>query len=211
MSDLAPVSDPVLLARPRGGYCLRMLLVALGMWAAGAWFAYDGGVVYPRHNRQHAVLAQFEAAHPADAAMLWPDYAKQNGLEVNFNAASGQVHSDLDINTQWGIACFTALAGIGCMGFFLAARRRFVKLEGAGAGLTLSNHCGTRLTLADIEKIDASQWDAKGKAVVHGQGRRVKLDDWKMETDPTDAIFSALADAGVKVEGLAPETPPDPQ
>ena len=178
-----------------------MLVVGLGMWAASGWFALDAGVTYPRHNRMHALLVEFQAKHGEEAAVLWPDYAKAHDLERNYNAASGLAHSEMDIMTQWGICGFTLLAGVGCLIAFFSARRRFVKLEGQGAWLKLSNHCGTQWTLADIESVDASQWEMKGKAVVRGKGASIKLDDWKMDTETTDAIFNALVDAGVKVTG----------
>ena len=180
-------------------------------WACGAaagWFALDAAFTYPRHNRQHAQLEAFQARHGEESAVLWPEYARANKWETNYNAASGQSHSELDILTQWGIAGFTSLAGFGCLVFFFSARRRFVRLEGEGADLVLSDHCGLRLALADMEAIDAHQWETNGKAVVRGKGARIKLDDWKMEPDPTAAIFHVLADAGVKVEGLEPAVKP---
>ena len=206
MDEITLGNSPVFMARGRSGYCIRMLLVALGMWGASLWFMLDAGIRYPSENREWEAARAFQKEHGQGASLLWPDYARSRGFDPNYNnvAKEEQPHKGLDIPTQWGIGAATLLIGAVCLAAYFAARRRFVKLEGTGETMVLSDHCGLRMQLAQIQSVDASQGEEKGKAVVIGTAGRIHLDDWKMDTEPMGDIFNALVDAGVKVDGLAP-------
>lgn len=208
MSEIPLVNPPVFIARGRNGYCIRMLLVAFGMWVASGWFMLDAGIRYPHENKQWEKVRSFQKEHGQEAALLWPRYANANGFNENYNNVAKEElpHTGLDISTQWGIAGFTLLMGAVCLAAYLTTRRQFVRLEGTGENMVLSNHTGLRLHLAQIDSMDASHWEDKGKAVVIGKTGQIKLDDWKMDTEPMNDIFHALVNEGVRVNGLAPSS-----
>lgn len=193
MSEANPAAVTLpITASARQGYCLRLLLVGLGMWAAAAWFAFDAGVTYPRHNVQQAAQKAFTDAQGAQASAQWPAYADAHGFTPDYNEAA-KGHTEMDIMTQWGMGGGTALLGLMFVAGFAFARRRFVRWDGA----QLSNHRGVCLDLSQMEQLDLSRWDEKGMAVVRGKAGQIALDDWKTDPDAAEAIVAALLRAGV--------------
>lgn len=145
-----------------------MTAVLIGM---GAWFAYDGFVKYPEHNRLRELHRQDPETYPQN----YPH------------------HNDAALKLQRGLGYLLPPLGVLMLGWTLYnSRGRYVL-----SGDTLSAPGHPPIPVAGIRRIDKSRWDRKGIAyldyeVPGSRPGRIRLDDFIYERKPTDAILDRI-------------------
>lgn len=151
-------------------FAIRHLFVAVLLTGMGAWFAYDGYVAYPSMTPE-ALYEQIEHQPPA---------SREAAEKVYANAIPRQ--------KQFMALCIIGAAIVG-FGVWRASRFRFTYRERG-----FSYH-GRRYAIADISKVDASQWGKKGiLRLLTGDGTRIVLDGWHHKG--VDGFYDILRDAG---------------
>ncbi len=190
----------------------RYIMCAL-LVGAGLWFAYDGWVGWPEHNRKLGeVKRRIEQS----------DNAGDTNGAAAARAELGKMSkekSSSDILLQKVLALSLPPIGIGLLGWALYNSRGAYRLS--GHTLHVPGH--PAVSFDQITRIDKQLWDRKGIAyldydrgagsplrapgeTVDYQARgtgRIKLDDFVYDRAPTDQIFERIENE------LAPE--PDSQ
>ncbi|MCC7408268.1 MAG: hypothetical protein IT442_09360 [Phycisphaeraceae bacterium] len=176
-------------AKIRQGYLLRLQILTLACLAGSAWFLHDGYVAYPRQNQMLEAYLKIQQTYPDNQDLVtseWQNVAEQHGWPVSFSGpAPGKARSNNDILVQrvLGFALLPLAAWIGLA--LLSHAKRWVALENN----VLSTSRGRRFDLTQIVRLDERRWQSKGIAIVHDQqGRRIVLDDWKYDREPTTKI-----------------------
>jgi hypothetical protein len=180
----APAADETIVARGGTYYRVTRYIFSAVLVVAGAWFAYDGFVNYPRWNELHRLHVRDPAAQPQD----YPS------------------HDSYSIALQQFLGVALPLGGIGLLAWTLYSSRGEYRL--AGDVLSVPGH--PDVPLSGITQIDKSKWDRKGNAKLDyelptGQKGRLTLDDFVYDRPPTDRILDVIeAKLGV---AAAPEPP----
>jgi hypothetical protein len=181
------------------GYRWRLIIIGLIGVAYAGWAVYDATVAYPAKQDKREVFEQFVLDNGPDPA-LWAAEARRLGWPIEEPKKIGQ----RDILTQWVLFGIAFPLGALHLVLWVLWSRRFV--EGDEAGIRA--HGGRSLTWDQVTAVDAHKWDRKGIAYIDyeadGGKDTVVLDDWKMEREPTDAIFDLVKEnvAEEKIAGL---------
>ena len=191
-TQASPVSagSEDIVARAGKYYRNTRYLMAVLLVGAGAWFAYDGWVGWPEHNRKLA-----EVRREVDEAERLGNRDAAAAAKVKLGGMSKE-KSSTDILIQKILAISLPPLGIALLAWALRNSRGEYRL--AGETMHAPGHPPVRLT--QIVRIDKELWDRKGIAYVEyeapGQGAgRIKLDDFVYERTPTDQIYQRLEDA----------------
>lgn len=174
------------------GYIWRPGVIGAMMLGFCGWFLYDGMVAYPFQQKiwnAYNQVVQENPGDPVEQAQVWSQYAASKGWPTE---TPKKKIEDKDILTQKVIAVITAPVGLYFLTVFFLTRGRWVEAD--ERAVTTSS--GQRTDYGSIKSLDTSRWPRKGIAVVHyesdGQSRRIVLDDWKFEREPTKRIFEAI-------------------
>ncbi len=195
MNDAPPASDPAASATPTGpvrttisnGYRIRLALIGAGLTGFGCWALYDGFIAYPRQNEIYAEFEQFKEDND-DWQTSWAAYADERGYQTNYNKLKqrGQIK---DIAAQYLYAGLTLPFGLWFLYGFATSAGRWVEADDSG----VRDSKGADLTWDQITGLDDARWKNKGIAYLSydeaGTTKRVLLDDWKFQREPTDAIY----------------------
>ena len=177
----------------------RYLMCAL-LIGAGLWFAYDGWIGWPEHNRKVAEVKGRIAA------------AEQSGDQNAAAAARTELgkmskeKSSSDILLQKVLALSLPPLGLALLARALHSSRGAYRLSGN----TLSVPGHPPITLDQITRIDKRLWDRKGIAYLDyeapGRSGRIKLDDFVYDRTPTDAIYERIERSVAPSPALEAET-----
>jgi hypothetical protein len=186
----AIVPGDTIVAKGSADYRIRRYLMTLLLIAGGIWFAYDGWKGWPDENRKIKELN--EQLNAADKAGDHDAYSriKNNPL------TDKKSHTDLDIRWQKNLAFILPIGGLLFLIWTLYNSRGEYRLE--GTKLSVPGH--PTVQFLEVTGIDKSKWDRKGIAYIHyatadGSKRKLKLDDFVYQQQPTDDIFKRIEDA----------------
>ena len=168
----------------------RYIMCAI-LVGAGLWFAYDGWVGWPKHNRKVA-----EVKRRIDEADRAGDTPGAAAARAELGKMSKEKSSS-DILLQKILGVSLPPLGIGLLAWALYASRGAYRLT--GRTLHVPGH--PPVTFDQITRIDKRLWDRKGIAYLdyEGSSNRIKLDDFVYDRKPTDQIFERIE------KELAPE------
>jgi hypothetical protein len=163
----------------------RYIMCAL-LIGAGLWFAYDGWIGWPEHNRKVGeVKRRIEDA----------ERSKDDAAAVAARTELGKLSkekSNSDILLQKILACALPPVGIVLLVWALYNSRGAYRLS--GRTLQVPGH--PPITIDQITRIDKRLWDRKGIAYLDyeaGQMKgRIKLDDFVYDRPPTDMIYERI-------------------
>jgi hypothetical protein len=196
MSERANI-DPKFLA--------RLGLTALALIGIALWFLYDGAITYPRQRERALVYQELKDKDQLDK---WEEIAEQNGWSTE---DPGNPKEKVDFYIQFGFAGLLGVPGLCFLARYFRARGRWIEADETG----LRTSWGQQLEFGQIVSLDKKKWRSKGIANIlyeqDGRKRRLVLDDWKFDADPTKAILLAV-EARVDVDqivGGPPEPPPE--
>ncbi len=187
------------------GFLWRLALVALFCLFMAGWFLFDGLWTYPRQRERALEYERLEAEERLDE---WEGIAQQRGWPTD---NPGEPKTEADIVTQLVFVGLLTPPGLFFLFRYLRARKRWV--ESTDTGLRTS--WGQQLDFDQITTLNKRQWDKKGIAKVayqqDGRTRRLVLDDWKFEADPTTAILREVESRidAEQIVGGEPEPPED--
>jgi hypothetical protein len=177
--------DGEIVARAGTYYRVTRYLFTTALLVMAVWFAYDGFVKYPRHNRLHLLHARDPVTYPQD----YP------------------THDGTSILLQKALAVLLPLAAAGMLTWTLYNSRGAYRLS--ADVLRVPGH--PDVPLSAITQIDKSKWDRKGIAHLHyelpsGRKGRLTLDDFVYDRPPTDRILEEIeARLGVAEAPGAPD------
>jgi hypothetical protein len=171
-------------------YRWRRYLFSLIVFALGLYFAYDGWIAWPAENAQvHDLLRKRDEAQAAGNANAVADLTAQ--------LKPLKPHSEWDLLLQ-------RVLGFALPPVALVALLTWLRRSGGSYVLdlgaqTLSVRGQAPVSLSAITSIDRSLWDRKGIARVHytaadGSSRRLSLDDFIYQRQPTDEIVKHIED-----------------
>ncbi|MCC7204238.1 MAG: hypothetical protein IT441_04110 [Phycisphaeraceae bacterium] len=180
-------------AKIRQGYLLRLLILTVACLAGSVWFLYDGYVAYPHQNQMLEAYLQIQKAYPDNADLVteeWQRQAAENGWPIDFSGpAPGKAHSSNDILVQRALGFSLVPLAIWIGLALLSHANRWVKIDNDA----LITSRGQRIDLSQIARLDKRRWQSKGIAVVQDrQDRRIVLDDWKYDREPTSRIVEEI-------------------
>lgn len=186
-------------------YLWRLGLIALVFLAMALWFAYDGAVTYPE-QRERAL--KYLELKEADRLGEWEEIADARGWPAE---DPGEPKEEADFHAQFIMGALVALPGLFFSFLFVRARGRWIELDGT----ELRTSEGRQVELGQIVAMDKAKWQSKGIAKIHyqhnGRKRRLILDDWKYDTEPTRAILreveSSLDSSQIVGGDREPEVP----
>jgi hypothetical protein len=188
-----PSNDPIVARYGTYYRNTRYILTAILILMA-AWFAYDGWVRYPDHNKRFAEL---------EAQIKQLEAAGQDVVPLREQQRDIKQHSDLDIFWQHALAITLPLVGIALAGWAVYNSRGEIRL--AGDRLSAPGH--PEISFDDIEALDKRLWDRKDIAYVrYEKGARkgsIRLDAFVYEADPIVKIYERV-EAFMKEEAEAP-------
>ena len=174
------------IAKITGKYLAKTGLLALFCIGTALWFLYDGVITYPR-QRERAL--QYQALETEDRASEWEEVARQRGWPTE---NPGRPKMEAEILVQRVIAAVAAIAAIPFAFFFFRMWGRWIESNESG----LRTSWGQQVEFSQITSLDKRKWKSKGIAKIKydqgGRRRRLVLDDWIYETDPTTAILRAV-------------------
>jgi len=188
----------------RRSYVSRLTLMALLSLLFGGWFLWDGFVTYPKERH---IRETYDGFTKDGRTGDWPAFAREKGWPDGTTGHPGKDHSDGDIILQkvlgFAIVPVALLFGFGVLRSF----GKWVELDDA----RLRTSAGDDFPVSAITRINKDRWDAKGIAILfyedQGTEKRVVLDDWKYETQPTRDILKSLEPPP---PDHSPEFSPDP-
>jgi hypothetical protein len=175
------------------GYRWRLGIIALVCLGFGVYCLYDGFYAYPRDNERYAMFERLQAEHPDTWRARWEVLAAEHGLPRD--PGDLKQRSDFDIYSQYIMAALTLPVGLLFLFSYVRAGGRWIAADERG----LQTSWGQHAPWDAITGIDKARWKSKGIAVVqyrepqppHAE-RRLTLDDWKYERDPTVALVRAV-------------------
>lgn len=170
--------------KTRKGFLVRLAVISFFGFGASAWFFYDGAVTYPAQAERAKVFREFKENNQIEE---WKAYAEEKGWPTK---DPGPPKTEADFFSQFAFGTIFAPLGPLFLFFFWRAKQRWIELTDTG----LRTSWGQELTFEDIVVIDKKQWKKKGIAKIvyqnGGRKRKLVLDDWKYETDPTqEALY----------------------
>ncbi|MCX5659497.1 MAG: hypothetical protein NTW19_07210 [Planctomycetota bacterium] len=161
------------------------MVLCLGM---GAWFLYDGFVLYPHQRDIYNEFSRFEQENRQSD---WPAYAREHGYPDGTQGRPGRDHSVTDLIFQQGMGILLAPMGLVLLYQFLSSFSRYVATDDSG----VSTGPGRHVPFAAITTVNKRLWDRKGVAYINydnaGSKGHITLDDWKFDRK---AIHQILRD-----------------
>lgn len=176
-----------LIAKPDLAYRWKHLIMSIVVIAAGAWFAYDGWIGWPRENQRIAQVQKDK-----DAASAAGNTAEVEKLAKELQELSP--HSEWDLAIQKVLAFTLPAFGIFWGVWTLKDTRGVLRMS--GNTLHVPGH--PPVSVDDIRRIDKRKWDKKGIAYLHyelGQPPTagvLKLDDFAYERKPVDEMLERI-------------------
>ena len=147
------------------------------------WFLVDGTITYPRQRER--ALAYHELKEE-DRLGEWEEIAGRRGWPTE---DPGEPKEQFEIYVQLVIAALVAVPGLWFALQFLRTRGRWIELHETG----LRTSGGRQLEFGQIISLDKKKWKTKGIAKIryrqNGRKRRLVLDDWIYDAEPTKAIL----------------------
>lgn len=194
------------------GYRWRLGIIALMCIGWGLYCLYDGFIAYPAENAHYERYEAIKQAHPDTWRDEWDRLALENNLPIN--PSELEHHEPWDIYAQYIMAAVTLPIGLLFGVAFMRAKSRWI----AGDEQGLHTSWGQHAPWDAITSVDKTRWKSKGIAVVYyrdpaGNGeRRITLDDWKYEREPTTALVAAVdAKLGNTASELGADASPQEQ
>ena len=174
-------------ARISKAYRIRLGVMAALLLAFSGWFFYDGAIGYPEQQRVHELWLDLRENDP-DWRTEWNRLMNEHDYPANPDGKS-----DLDIFVQYLLGTLTGALGLLFLVGFARTFGRWLAIDDDA----LTANGGHRAPFDRIESIDTERWDRKGIAIVHyrneaGQHKRITLDDWKFDREPTQTIYQQL-------------------
>ena len=169
--------------KSRKGFLVRLGVIGLFCIMGSAWFFYDGAVTYPAQAERAKKYLEFKEK---DQPEEWKKYAEEHGWSIK---NPGPPKGEGDIFSQFAFGTIFAPVGPIFLFFFWRAKQRWIELTETG----LRTSWGQELKFEEIQLLDKKLWKKKGIAKVvyeqDGRKRRLVLDDWKYETEPTQDVL----------------------
>ncbi|MEX0745958.1 MAG: hypothetical protein WD118_10200 [Phycisphaeraceae bacterium] len=182
------------------GYRWRLAVIAAALLLVGTAFVYDGWVTYgplqsvrrsyPERKRifeEFQAIQQQYADDSGEAARQWLALVESEGYPER-----PAEYSDRDIRVQKLLAALTLPLGAVFAVVFVLASRRWIASDEQG----LHTSWGQRAPWDALRSVDKRRWKTKGIAVVHydvaGVTKRLTLDDWKYEREPTAQLLGEV-------------------
>ncbi|MEM9414043.1 MAG: hypothetical protein AAGA29_01025 [Planctomycetota bacterium] len=171
------------------GYRWRLIIIGVVMVAFSGWAVYDATVKYPNKEKLRETFErETSGAEPGNRLTVWAEYAGEHGLDKT----EPEALSEFDILTQWLLFGISFPIGAYHLVQWMLWSRKFIEADDDG----VRAHGNTAFTWDQVTAVDANKWDRKGIAYIEydaGKGNSLLvLDDWKMEREPSDAIFALL-------------------
>lgn len=170
------------------GYRARLGIIAIALIGFAGWGAYDGFVHYPELIDRYSAYQEIIEEYPQDFQQQWKQYA----AERNWPTDKPAEKEDSDLWFQYGIMIVALPIGLYFLVVFIRSQKRWVEATPE----SLRTNDGREARWDQITNIDKTRWKSKGIAVVEyesdGQARRITLDDWKFEREPTAAILAEV-------------------
>lgn len=164
----------------------QKLFVALFFLALGAWFWWDGLVVYPRSNERWLAHEQFQKE---ERLAEWPEYAKSRGWVAK---PPEKFRTPEDIIGQYIFGALCDVFGAILLVYWLTQIKRTLRSD-EEAVYTPS---GTRVPFSMITGLGKKDWDTKGIARIRysldGRQGQFVVDDYKFETEPSRKILEEI-------------------
>lgn len=168
-------------------YRNRLILIAVGTLLYAAWCLYDARIGYPEKQDIYDEYKRVQEANPENWDEVWAKKAAEEGWPEQPDKVDAW-----NIKTQWIQFAIVFPIGTYCLLSLALWSRRYI---GAGEKMLYANG-GVEVPFDKIISIDAVRWERKGIAHVWydlGSGeRRVLIDDWKYDREPSDAIFERI-------------------
>ena len=170
------------------GHRNRIALIALVCLGFACWCLYDAVVRYPTDNE---IVETYENLLPAETRDdQWPQVAREHGWPEEPNGLPHR-HEPSDIFTQYVMLAISGSIGLvfgftalRCLGRWIACDEN---------GLTTS--WGQSVAFDQITRLNLRRWK-KGYATVYytheGNERKLAIDDWKFDREPTDQIVAEV-------------------
>jgi len=140
----------------------------------------------------------------------WDAIAKEKGWSTDYPGKKEMERERAEIYVQLVIAAVSAIPGLLYIFFFLRAHGKWIEADETGLTTSWRQRC----EFGQIEVLDKKLWKTKGIARIvydqDGRKRRLTLDDWKYDADPTKEILLEV-ESRIDVEqivGGPPEPPP---
>jgi hypothetical protein len=186
----------------------RLGLSASAFLGIALWFLYDGVIAYPRQRERALAYRELKKEDRLDE---WQEFASQRGWPTK---DPGKPKEEADFYVQRAIAFLAAVPGVLFSLLYIRARGRWIEANETG----LRTSWGRQLEFGQIVSLDKKKWKSKGIAKIlyrkNRRKRRLFLDDWKYEAEPTQAILREVESrldvsqiVGGVPEALAEEEP----
>jgi len=204
----------------------RLGLTGLAILALALWFLYDGIIAYPKERERALAYQKLETEARLDQ---WENTAAEHGWSTEkpekfehlfdlkepkkLEEAQEELKKahNTDIAIQRWLAGIVAVPALLFLYRYFRARGRWIEAHETG----LRTSWGQQLEFGQIVSLDKKKWKSKGIARIdyrqNGRKRRLVLDDWKFDADPTKAILlevESRIDVG-QIVGGAPEPLPE--
>jgi hypothetical protein len=181
----------------------RLALIAVFCLGVSLWFLYDGTVAWPKQRERGLVYQELEEEGRLED---WDDIAEERGWPLD---DPGEPKAEVEILMQKVLAAVAAPPGILYLVFFVMSLGRWIEASETG----LQTSWGQKLDYEQITALDKKKWRNKGIAVVRyeeeGKRKRLTLDDWKYEPDPTEMILREV-EARIDPEQIKNGSPEPP-
>jgi hypothetical protein len=180
----------------------RLAILAAGCLAMGGWFLFDGLWTYPRQRERALEYQRLETEERLDE---WERTCAERGWPT---ADPGEPKTDMEIYAQLVFVALLFPPGFVFLVRFLRARKRWIELTETGLRTSWGQHC----EFAQIITLNKRKWHDKGIAKLlyeqNGRRRRLVLDDWKFEAEPTRAMLREV-ESHINLEQIV-GGPPEP-
>ncbi|MBB6431727.1 hypothetical protein [Algisphaera agarilytica] len=176
------------------GYRWRLILITFIMLGFGAYCIYDWQIGYPKIKEIGLAYVDIKEANPDDYPQVWKEYASERGWKTTPPKKIKKASEyDKDIFTQLLMAMITVPLGLFFLFKLVRENGRWVAMD--ENGITASG--GHTMPWDSIKSLNEEKWKTKGIALLHytdanGSERKVLLDDFKQEREPTTAIVSRV-------------------
>ncbi|NIO34589.1 MAG: hypothetical protein GTO26_06335 [Planctomycetales bacterium] len=179
-------------ARIARGFILRLGIVAVVATGFALWALYDGFIAYPQQQqraRKYQELAGEDEIMDDVEQEQWDQLAAENGWPQD---DPGPPKTKYDIAMQYMMAATAAPFGLLYLVFFLRNWGRWIEATNRG----LNTSWNQSFDYDQIISLDKKQWQKKGIVKIQyaqdGRQRRLVLDDFKYEFEPTKNILIAV-------------------
>ncbi|MEM9419030.1 MAG: hypothetical protein AAGA25_08290 [Planctomycetota bacterium] len=168
-----------------------MTFIMLGF---GAYCIYDWQIGYPKIKEIGLAYVEVKEANPDTFPQVWKEHAAERGWPTDTpKKIKTAKQYDTDIFTQLLMALITLPLGLFFLSKLVRESCRWVAMD--DNGITASG--GHKVPWDAIKSLDEEKWKTKGIAWLHyadanGSERKVLLDDFKQQREPTTAIVQQI-------------------